>query len=153
LFQGKFVYSAWGELAEEVKEQKFTHIITLGSLLYGHQILDKVFEDMALCSTSETKIFIWDYARTAPDIGNANIHLKLPYAIATKKKVLSAIDNSRLKLTDFEDFTRFILPGFKIISEESAKRDPKMEILKFELVREAFQEGKLAYIIYFCELK
>ena len=55
---GNFVQSSWEEMSTQAKEKKYTHVLVLGSLLYGHKVIDQVMADIADCCRADTKIFL-----------------------------------------------------------------------------------------------
>ena len=81
------------------------------------------------------------------------MHLKLPSPLLSKEEMLGYVAKSRLRLVDFEDFTKFIIPGYKIINRKCAEEDPEMKVFTYPIVGHAFMEGKLAYNIYYLALE
>lgn len=151
---GKFVGSSWELMAAVVKEQKYTHVLSMGSLLYGHHIVDDILVDIAECCDTNTQVFIWDAIRKVDwkDCETVNKHLKMNNPLISKEEMLKKIGSSRLELTDFEDFTTYVIPGYQVITRECQKRDPEMKVLTFPLLKDAFAEGTLGYVIYYLML-
>ena len=153
--QGKFLTCSITDLAPEIKDQTYTHILVLGSMHYAHDNLDKFLADVVACCNKDTKIFIWDFVRKVDWelCKEANRHLKMPHPILTKDHVIDHFKKAGLDLVDFEDATKFIIPGYKIMTRECKKRDPNMEVLTYSLVGTALMEGLLAYVHYCLKIK
>ncbi|XP_063684383.1 uncharacterized protein LOC134818674 [Bolinopsis microptera] len=153
--QGEFLISHMTGPAAEIKDQTYTHIMVLGAMYYAHGNLKKFLDNLVSCCVKDTKIFIWDFVRNVEWelCKEANRHLKRPHPILTKDNVLDLFKKTGLDLVDFEDATKFIIPGYKIMTRECKKRDPNMEVLTYPLVGEAFMEGLLAYVYYCLKIK
>ena len=153
--QGEFYQGSMLEPPSHVKEQKYTHILSLGAMLYVHNDIDQFLETIASYSTAETKIFIWDFVcnKDWAECSELNRHMKMEYPIRSREDVLERMRNSRLALTEFQDFTPYIVPGYKIMERECRKRDPNMEFLTFPLLGKAFMDGTMSYVYYCLELQ
>ena len=153
--QGKFLESSWEEMSEEVKGEKFTHILSMGALHYGHPIIDEILNDIAGCCDLHTKVFLWDIDRCTAweDCSDPNIHLQMSHAMLSRYEMISHIEESALELTKYEDWTPFIIPGYEFLCRMCEIKDPEMKILTYPKMKKAFIEGKLSNGIYYLRLK
>ena len=153
--KAKWIRSTWEEMNPRVKEMRYTHIISLGALLYGHGVIDRALQDIADCCTANTQVLLWDFVRCIPwsECGEINRHLNLFHPILNKDEMLEKISHSRLQITSLQDFTKYIIPGNNLITRKSEELDPEMKVLTFPLVGEAFIKGELAYLVYNLKLK
>jgi len=153
--RGKFIYSTWEKMSEKVKENKYTHIVSFSAMIYGHGVLDTIFKDIADCCDTNTKVLICDTIRKVDwkDCAEVNKHLKVTHPIASMEEMVEKIENSRLKLSAYEDFTQFTIPGYKVLTRECRKRDPELSTLTYNLVGQAFEDETLAYVIFHLRLR
>ena len=152
--KAEWIQSTWEEMNPRVKEMRYTHIISLGALLYGHGVVGEILEDIAECCTADTVVFLWDFVRCIPwtECGEINRHMKMSYPILNKEEMLEKISKSPLQLTLFQDFTKYVIPGYNIIIRKCEEKDPNMKVLTHPIVGEAFKKGELAYVIYHLKL-
>ena len=153
--QGKFLTSSILDAAPQIEEQTYTHILVLGAMLYAHGDLNTFLTELVGYCDKDTKIFIWDFVRKVDWelCKEANRHLKMPHSLLTNEEILGHFKKADLDLVEFEDATKFIIPGYKIMTRECKKRDPNMEVLTYPLVGTAFMEGLLAYVYYCLKIK
>ena len=153
--KGEFIQSSWEEMSLQVKERKYTHVLALGSLLYGHGILTEILGDIADCCNTNTRIFLWDFVRCVEwkECVGLNKHLTLHHPLKTREEYLQKIDMSRLELVKEEDMTPYILPSQKVIVRECKKRDPDMVKYTNPHVAKDFFDRKLAYFEFTLRLK
>jgi len=153
--QGEFVYGDMMDVPAQVKEKTYTHILSLAAMCYVHNQLDVFFENVADCCDKDTKVFIGDFNRLVDwsECAEMNIHLKIDFPLANKKEILEEVERSRFKLTGFEDMTKYVIPGYKVIEKECRKRDPELKTLTYPLKGKAMMEGKISYVIYQLMLK
>ena len=153
--QGEFVLGSITDLPPEVKEKKYTHIICLGAMYYVHDKIDLFLENVANCSNMDTKIFIWDFVTNVDWslCSELNIHLKMKFPIRPKIDVFQRFENSKLELTEYSDFTKYIIPGYKVMERECKKRDPELKKLTYPLLGKAFMNGTVSYVYYILRLQ
>ena len=152
--QGEFLTASITDLPPTIKDQEYTHVLALGSMLYAHNSLDKFLTHLVSCCNKDTKIFIWDFIRKVDweRCAEANRHLKMPHPLLTKEEVLAGFEKVGLDLVEFQDTTEYIIPGYKVMTRICKRRDPDMEVLTYPLVGTAFMEGLLAYVCYSLKL-
>ena len=119
--QGTFYAASIMDMGEEIVGQRYTHVLILGVMLFCHGNLDAFLQgSLRACCNDDTKVYIWDHARKVNwDLCvNTQRHLKLPHPIMTSEEVRAAIDRARFKLTKFEDDTKYVIPGYLILTRE-----------------------------------
>ena len=153
--KGEWIQSTWEEMNPRVKEKRYTHIISLGALFYGHAIIDRVLQDIADCCTTNTQVFLWDFVRCIPwsECGGINRHMKLFHPMLNKDEMLEKISHSYLQITSLQDFTKYVMPQYRVIIRKCEELDPEIKVLTFPLIGQAFIKGELAYLVYNLKLK
>merc|ERR1712176_109544 len=124
-------------------------------MFYVHNKVPALFENIAHCSDTRTKIFIWDFHRNVDwsECEEMNRHLKMEFPFLTRQQVLETIQQSQLELTKLEDVTEYVIPGYKLMERECRKRDPELQHLTYPLFGKAIIDGKISYVIYTLKLK
>ena len=152
--QGEFLQGSMVALPAKVKEQKYTHIMSLSAAFYVHDKADELLENIACCSDKKTQILIWDFNRNVDwsQCDMANKHLKMDFPMLSGEEFQERIKDSRLEMTDFEDTTPYIIPGYKITERECLKRDPTLKCLTYPLFGRSIMAGKVSYVIYYLKL-
>ena len=152
---GEFVQSSWEDMSTRVKENQYTHVLALGSLLYAHTIIDQVMTDIANCCRADTKIFLWDFVRCVEwcECAGYQKHLTIPHPLLTREEYVKQIEVSRLALVREEDVTPYVLPSQHVIVRECRKRDPDMVVYTNPYCAKDFLEGKIAYFEFYLKLK
>ncbi|KAL5247061.1 hypothetical protein ACHWQZ_G019055 [Mnemiopsis leidyi] len=153
--QGEFVQSCMADIPDRIRGGHYTHIISLGAALHVHEKMDKLLETVTGCCNKDTQIFFWDIIRNAErdevrDLVKRHCNKIIP--LLSKQEMLEKIEIAKFQLTKFEDFTPYILPGLKVVSRESKRRDPDSIFLTYPLWCEAFAEEKLAYVVFYFTL-
>ena len=152
--QGEFLQGSMLDIPARVKEQKYSHIISLGAVFYVHNKLDQLLENFSSCADDQTKILIWDFHRNVDwslcEV--ANRHLKMAFPMASKEEFLEKVERSKLELADLEDMTPYIIPGYKIMERECRNRDPELKYLTYPFFGQAIIEGKVSYAFYYLKL-
>ena len=153
--RGEFIQSSWEEMSKQVKETNYTHVLAIGSLYYGHGVMDQVLTDIADCCRADTKIFLWDFVRCVEwsKCTGFRKHLDIPHPLLTREEYVKKIEVSRLALVREEDMTPYILPAQHVIVRECRKRDPDMVKYTNPYCAKDFLEGSTAYPVFYLKLK
>ena len=125
--------------SSQVYTRKCTHVTSMGCMLHGNHIIDKILSDISRVADKKTKILIWDIYSNVPwDEICANRHLRFVHPLISPEEMTEAITRSPLKQVTCLDFTKNILRSVALISEEALKRDPEQIDLTYPLMRDAF---------------
>jgi cyclopropane fatty-acyl-phospholipid synthase-like methyltransferase len=153
--QGEFVHGDMMNLPAPVRERKYTHIIAIAVMLYGHNQLGVWLEMVADFCNKDTLVISQDFNRVADwdECADMNSHLKMEYPLLNKEEILKEVERSRLQLTEFEDLTKYVIPGYTIMEKECRKRDPEMRELTYPKMGKAMREGKISFVAYYMKLK
>lgn len=148
--QCDFRVGSMTDLPDEIRSMKYTHVLCLGAMFYVHEHIDKFLENVYSCCDKNTKVFIWDFVRHVPwsDLVDFNKHFKLAFPIHTKDDILEKFKSAQLELTDCEDVSPYIVPGYVVIERECRKRDPDLKILTYPNIGNALKAGTVSYLTY-----
>ncbi|KAL5247300.1 hypothetical protein ACHWQZ_G019239 [Mnemiopsis leidyi] len=154
--QGEFVQSCMADIPDRIRGGHYTHIISLGAALYVHDKMDKLLETISSCCNKYTQIFFWDVIRNAEWEEVRDVvqrHSKTGFPMLSRQEMWEKVEQAKFRLTKYEDFTPYILPGLKVLSRESKRRDPDTDNLTYPLFCEHFAEGKMAYVTFYFSLQ
>ncbi|KAL5247301.1 hypothetical protein ACHWQZ_G019240 [Mnemiopsis leidyi] len=154
--QGEFVQSCMADIPERIRGGHYTHIISLGAALYVHDKMDKLLKTISSCCNKDTQIFFWDVIRNAEWEEVRDVvqrHSKTGFPMLSRQEMWEKVEQAKFRLTKYEDFTPYILPGLKVLSRESKRRDPDTDNLTYPLFCEHFAEGKMAYVTFYFSLQ
>ena len=134
---------------------KFTHIISIGSLYYAHNEIDKCLLSIGKLADKSTTILIWDMNRSKqwPECKKFQRHMKLKHGLISQPEMLQSCIRCKLTVSKMVDVTKDMLPCLKIFRDAALEEDPTSEVITFPYVYDSFNEGEVVYPIWIMSKK